>query len=93
MAGPPLTPAQSASRTIGACFWLGLLAVVVGTIVAGAAWPGEEATLNGVEDTGSPVGVVIGMLLAGLGSFGVLVAVVAWGVKLGTQSAGESHAA
>lgn len=49
----------------------------------GAAWPGTEVTIGTTEDTGSAAVAILGGLIALVGNYMVLVALIGWGVRLG----------
>lgn len=73
--------AAEARALVGMAFVTGIVLSVVGSAVLAAAWPDE------VSDEGSGAIAFVGGLTGFAGSCLVLVAVVAWGVRLGIESA------
>lgn len=73
--------AAEARALVGMAFAAGIFLAVVGSAVVAAAWPDE------VNDEGSGAVAFVGGLTGFAGSCLVLVAVVAWGVRLGIESA------
>lgn len=85
--------ASNAREALKMFLTVGIILSVIGGIVMGIAWPGTTTTDGGlfdaptVEDTGSWTGVVIGSLIASIGSCAIFVWIIGLGVKLGTQAA------
>ncbi len=86
MSGPPITRHERARSTIDKCLWIGVGLLILGAVVAGAAWPGTEITITATEDTGSAAVAPAGLLVAGVGQMVLLVALIAIGVRLGTEA-------
>jgi hypothetical protein len=69
----------------------GLLALVVGVVGSLLAWPRLAVDDAGqLESRGSAAGLAIFGLVAGVGEVLVLIAVIAYGVRLGVRAAGLS---
>lgn len=84
MAGPPISAATSANQALSRLCGAGLALAIVGGAMVLMAWPGTEANILGTpEETGSAVVTVLGGLIATVGNYMVLVALIGWGVRLG----------
>jgi hypothetical protein len=79
-----------ARKTVTMFFAVGLAMLVLGVIVAGAAWPhtGIDALSGTPESRGSALVAMLSLGVAGVGQLLATIAVVAWGVRLGMESAG-----
>jgi hypothetical protein len=78
-----------ASGQITALLLGGLLALLVGVAGSALSWPRLALDEAGqLDNSGSAAGLAIFGLLAGIGEVMVLIAVIAYGVRLGVRAAG-----
>jgi hypothetical protein len=89
------TPVRSQPLPNGAMqSWavIGTILQFIGGVIMVSAWPGEEVeggfglASDTVIATGSPFGTFCGLLLASLGFYMLLAAVIAKGVKMGREA-------
>jgi len=80
---------EEARKTVVILFAAGLVMVVLGSMVAVGAWPHTEIdpTVGGAVDTGSAFWTMLAVGVAGAGQLLAAIAVVAWGVRFGIESA------
>lgn len=83
--------AVEARKSIRWLFGGGLGAMVLGIILAATSAPGTE-TVNtylgtATADTGDEATYAVGLIIAGVGSAMLWVALIAWGVSLGVKAA------
>ncbi|WP_300680786.1 hypothetical protein [Nocardioides sp.] len=71
--------------------WAGLVVAIGGGVVAGLTWPGTEAGIYGTDETGSAIGVMCGLIVAGLGTLCALAGLIAWAVRIGIESVGPKE--
>lgn len=85
----PGTPfrAADADGVIATAFWVGLGLVILGGVILGASWPGQEVTFDSTAQTGSATGVMVGLVVAGIGQCAILFAIISWAVKFGMRAA------
>lgn len=79
---------NSARNALRTAFGIGVVMCLVGGLVIGANWPDTEIISGRSYETGSPGGVGVGAGIVFAGNCLILVAVVGWGVRLGTLAAG-----
>lgn len=85
---------KSARESLQACVAVGLILGLIGGVVMGLAWPGEEiGSLGSVTETGSPVLAAIGAVVAWAGNVLLAVGLVGYGVMLGRQASPPAAAA
>ena len=85
------SPANGAAKStdikIPILWCIGIVLIVVGLVVAVVVQPTTEVgTFGGTEDTGSKLGFVLGLFVAGIGQMMVAVGIIATGVRLGMNA-------
>lgn len=80
---------MSAADRITVLFIAGFLFGVIGAMLAIGNWPGVEVGYysNDLIETGNEGAAYLGLFLAGVGQICLMIAIIAWGVRLGTQAA------
>lgn len=91
MTTPLMSRVKSQRKTVVELFALGFALAVIGFIIVAAYWPSTTADFVGGQvvpvDHGSSDGVLVGFGLVGLGEIFAGIAIVAWGVRYGIESA------
>lgn len=85
--------AASAAWTLASFAFAGVVASLIGGIIAARTWP--HTTVDGFGLYASPVqhgstgGAVAGLIVAGIGGVLIQIAIIGWGVLWGVRAAGK----
>ena len=91
MAGPPLSTAAQADQALSRLCGTGLVLAIVGGAMILLAWPETTVSALGTpEESGNAAVSVLGALIAAVGNYMVLVALIGWGVRLGNLASRPS---
>jgi hypothetical protein len=88
------TAVLEARKTVTMLFAAGLAMLIVGVILAAATWPHTkiDAISGTSEAKGSALVAMLALGVAGVGQLLAAIAVVAWGVRFGMESAAPGSA-